>query len=305
MTKKLCFPCFLAISLMIIAGCSSHTGRYQQKHDSIPTRLPTPAELKDPIPRAEPKSRGGNRDYQVRGKHYQVLDNAQGFSQIGTASWYGKKFHGHLTSNGEIYDMYAMSAAHKNLPLPTYVKVTNQANQKSVIVRVNDRGPFHQDRIIDLSYSAAYKLGMLSTGTAQVKVEAINDFAATLPSPNPQQQVKTNTAPVNTAQTNTALSNNAQVNSAQVIPEQAPSSNAHQVPEGDYIQVFATRSEAVAKRTVLALASLYQQKAVYSQQNGIYRVKLGPFAEHENTDELVASLRQAGYESAYRRKILH
>ncbi|WP_448552253.1 septal ring lytic transglycosylase RlpA family protein [Thalassotalea montiporae] len=274
MTKKLCLASLLVTAIAIMAGCSTNTGRYQQAHDSIPTRLPTAAELKDPIPRAEPKSRGGNRDYQVRGKHYQVLDSAEGFSQSGIASWYGKKFHGHLTSNGEIYDMYAMSAAHKNLPLPTYVKVTNQANQKSVIVRVNDRGPFHQDRIIDLSYSAAYKLGMLSTGTANVTIETISDAK-----PPANQKVKQETL--------------------------ANSDNDEAVPEGDYVQVFATRSEDVAKRTVLALTSLYQHNAVYSQQNGIYRVKLGPFAEHENTDELVTSLRQAGYESAYRRKILH
>ncbi|REL26180.1 septal ring lytic transglycosylase RlpA family protein [Thalassotalea euphylliae] len=309
MTKKLCLTSLLALALAVIAGCSSHTGRYQQKHDSIPTRLPTPAELKDPVPRAEPKSRGGNRDYQVRGKHYQVLETAQGFSQVGTASWYGKKFHGHLTSNGEIYDMYAMSAAHKNLPLPTYVKVTNQANQKSVIVRVNDRGPFHQDRIIDLSYSAAYKLGMLSTGTAQVKVEAIDNFSTAVASPNAQPQAKTGAAQVNTAQTNPAQ---ASIPLPAPTPSKAPQTSdlattppPQKVPEGDYIQVFATRSEAVAKRTILALTNLYQQNAVYSQQNGIYRVKLGPFAAHENTDELVASLRQAGYESAYRRKILH
>jgi rare lipoprotein A len=113
---------------------------------------------------------------------------------VGIASWYGKKFHGHLTSNGEIYNMYGMSAAHKNLPLPTYLKVTNLANSKSVIVRVNDRGPFHQNRIIDLSYSAAYKLDMLKTGTAKVKISAITEFGqknAINPS-LPQLQTTTN-----------------------------------------------------------------------------------------------------------------
>lgn len=163
----------LILLFILLVGCS-HSGRYQQKHDSTPTRLPKAHELKDAVPRDEPHSRGGNRNYTVRGKHYQVLKSAEGFKASGVASWYGKKFHGHLTSNGERYNMYAMSAAHKNLPLPTYVKVTNQANQKSVIVRVNDRGPFHQSRIIDLSYSAAYKLDMLKTGTANVTVETIN-----------------------------------------------------------------------------------------------------------------------------------
>ncbi|REL34950.1 septal ring lytic transglycosylase RlpA family protein [Thalassotalea euphylliae] len=302
MTKKLCLASLLITAIAIMAGCSTSKGRYQQAHDSIPTRLPTAAELKDPIPRVEPKSRGGNRNYQVRGKHYQVLDSAEGFSQSGIASWYGKKFHGHLTSNGEIYDMYAMSAAHKNLPLPTYVKVTNQANQKSVIVRVNDRGPFHQDRIIDLSYSAAYKLGMLSTGTANVTIEAITDDNAPIAKPSSVASAKT--SPDGTSQL-------AATDAEQEVKQKAKqellttTNDDSAVPEGDYVQVFATRSEDVAKRTVLALTSLYQHNAVYSQQNGIYRVKLGPFAEHENTDELVTSLRQAGYESAYRRKILH
>ena len=169
------------VIIFLINGCSSNYGRYQQKNDSSPTRIPTHIELRDAIPRAEKKSRGGNKHYQVRGKHYSVLASAQGFKETGIASWYGKKFHGHLTSNGEIYNMYGMSAAHKNLPLPTYVKVTNNDNQKTVIVRVNDRGPFHQSRIIDLSYSAAYKLDILKTGTANVTLEAITNFAKKTP----------------------------------------------------------------------------------------------------------------------------
>ncbi|HAH03554.1 MAG TPA: septal ring lytic transglycosylase RlpA, partial [Vibrio sp.] len=95
------------------------------------------------------------------------------FTEKGKASWYGKKFHGHLTSNGEIYDMYSMSAAHKTLPIPSYVKVTNTDNNKTTIVRINDRGPFHEGRIIDLSYAAAYKLDVLRTGTANVEIEVI------------------------------------------------------------------------------------------------------------------------------------
>ena len=105
---------------------------------------------------------------------YTVLPNSKGYKERGVASWYGKKFHGYHTSNGEVYDMYGMSAAHKTLPLPTYVKVKNINNGKSVIVKVNDRGPFHDDRIIDLSYAAASKLGILATGTADVEIMAID-----------------------------------------------------------------------------------------------------------------------------------
>lgn len=171
----------LTIIAIGLAACSSHSGRYSQKHDSKPTRLPTSIEMQDPVPRAEKKSKGGNRHYTVLGKSYKVLESASGFTQTGEASWYGKKFHGHLTANGEIYNMFSMSAAHKSLPLPTYVKVTNLANNKSAIVRINDRGPFHQNRIIDLSYSAASKLDMLKTGTAHVKIEAITDFEKSTP----------------------------------------------------------------------------------------------------------------------------
>lgn len=165
---------WLILLIIFINACSTQTGRYQQKHDSTPTRTPTPAELVDAVPRDESYSRGGNKNYNVRGKDYSVLATEKNFKQTGIASWYGNKFHGHLTSNGETYDMYSMSAAHKNLPLPTYVKVTNHLNKKSVIVRVNDRGPFHENRVIDLSYSAAFKLGMLKKGTAIVTIEAIN-----------------------------------------------------------------------------------------------------------------------------------
>lgn len=125
----------------------------------------------------EPLSRYGNIDsYTVFGKKYYTINTSKGYREIGDASWYGKKFHGRLTSNREPYDMYGISAAHKTLPLPSYVKVTNLKNNKELIVRVNDRGPFHGNRIIDLSYGAAKKLDMVEDGVAKVKVEAIPPF---------------------------------------------------------------------------------------------------------------------------------
>ncbi|MDV6315489.1 septal ring lytic transglycosylase RlpA family protein [Idiomarina sp. HP20-50] len=162
------------LSVIILSSCSSNPpGRYDQHEDSAPTRLPIQSELRNAVPVHEPLSPQGNRDYTVMGNHYQVMDTAEGYTEEGYASWYGNKFHGHLTSNGEYYDMYSMTAAHKRLPLPTYVEVTNLRNERSVIVRVNDRGPFHSQRIIDLSFAAAYKLGMLDKGTAPVRVKAI------------------------------------------------------------------------------------------------------------------------------------
>jgi rare lipoprotein A len=155
----------------LLAACSS--SRYQISNDHAPDYIPQLDEIADAVPVQQPYSRHANKDYQVRGVDYKVWRDIAELTQSGKASWYGKKFHGHKTSNGEIYDMFSMSAAHKNLPLPSFVKVTNTGNNRSVIVRVNDRGPFHSERIIDLSYAAAYKLGMLKSGTADVRVDLI------------------------------------------------------------------------------------------------------------------------------------
>jgi rare lipoprotein A len=131
--------------------------------------------LVEPVPRAETKSRFGNASpYTVLGKKYWVLPSADGYTERGTASWYGQKFNGRKTSSGEIYSVCEFTAAHKTLPLPSIVRVTNLGNGRSVVVRVNDRGPFHEGRIIDLSYAAAIKLGVDKTGTASVRVESLN-----------------------------------------------------------------------------------------------------------------------------------
>jgi rare lipoprotein A len=136
------------------------------------------ASIPDAVPRTEPLHRYANRPYQVFGKSYAPTASRQPYKERGMASWYGKKFHGQKTSSGEVYDMYAMSAAHKTLPIPSYARVTNVKNGKSVVVRVNDRGPFHSDRIIDLSYAAAYKLGYIGAGSAMVEVESVEPDSA-------------------------------------------------------------------------------------------------------------------------------
>ncbi|WP_417358077.1 septal ring lytic transglycosylase RlpA family protein [Gallaecimonas pentaromativorans] len=172
-------------ALLLLGACSStpdsgtgksgdsQSGRYSQQNDAYPVDVPKLDHVSDAKVTNEPYSRQGNRDYELRGQFYKVIKAPQGFTQEGYASWYGTKFHGYHTSNGEVYDMYAMSGAHKTLPLPSFVRVTNLDNGKQVVVRVNDRGPFHQGRIIDLSYAAAYKLDMLKKGTARVRLEVI------------------------------------------------------------------------------------------------------------------------------------
>lgn len=162
--------CLLLI--LILTACSS--SRYSMKHDVGPGGNFDASKVPDAIPMWEALSPKGNHSpYTVRGKEYHLLDQVEGYHEEGVASWYGLKFHGELTSNGEVYNMYAMSAAHKTLPLPAYLKVTNLENQRSIVVRVNDRGPFHGDRIIDLSYAAAKKLGYDKQGTARVRLEAL------------------------------------------------------------------------------------------------------------------------------------
>ncbi len=278
--------------MILVSACSTNLGRYQQKHDSTPTRLPSASELHDATPRAEQYSRGGNKNYQVRGKHYQVLKTAENFSQTGIASWYGRKFHGHLTSNGEIYDMYAMSAAHKNLPLPTYVKVVNNSNGRTVIVRVNDRGPFHQSRIIDLSYSAAYKLDMLKTGTAHVTITAITDFKAK----NFLQHQTENTLLASTDVNITPVKK----------PAMQASSNtdalAIDLPSGQYIQVFASKSAHQANKLAKSLSDLYQKNSQLEEKNGIFRVLVGPIQRSDEIAKLLLTIKANGHPNAFIRQ---
>jgi rare lipoprotein A len=135
----------------------------------------TPSEIADAVPKSEPRSKYGNAEsYVVLGQRYYTLKTASGFTERGIASWYGKKFHGRKTSSGEIYDMYKMTAAHKGLPLPTYVQIKNLDNNRTAIVKVNDRGPFHANRVIDLSYAAALKLDVVDKGTAFVEIRALD-----------------------------------------------------------------------------------------------------------------------------------
>ena len=145
-----------------------------EARDAAPkTPPPGLALLPDPVVRPLPKTERGNRPYTVWGQRYEVLPSAEEYDDVGLASWYGTKFDGRLTSSGEVYDMYKLTAAHRSLPIPTYVRVTNLDNGRSSVVRVNDRGPFHPDRIIDLSYAAAVKLGFEDQGTARVRVVAL------------------------------------------------------------------------------------------------------------------------------------
>lgn len=226
-----------------------------------PGKRRAPAEIRDAVPRDEARSKYGNPEsYEVFGKRYYTLKTAAGFSERGIASWYGKKFHGRKTSSGEIYDMYQMTAAHKALPLPTYVRVTNLDNGRSAVIKVNDRGPFHENRIIDLSYAGALKLGFADKGTAFVEIVALDgDGKPTSPA----------VRPVNL-----------------------------EIPRGVYLQIGAfsnkTNASRLADRANAILSGKVFVREVTVAKQTIHRVQIGPIASVELADSLVAALRGIG-----------
>lgn len=232
-----------------------------EERDSGPSRPVDLSQVEDAVPRYEPKSRYGNpQSYVVNGHRYHVMNSAAGYVQKGIASWYGTKFHGRRTSSGEAYDMYAMTAAHKNLPLPSYVQVTNLRNGRRVVVRVNDRGPFHDNRLIDLSYVAASRLGIVEEGTGLVEVRAVT----------PGQPARSTPAPV-----------------ASVSP-----------PVGIYLQVGAFRDQDNAYRLRTRLASLDSAPVhiIHARTHDalLHRVRLGPLVSVEQADRLVEQLEGLG-----------
>jgi rare lipoprotein A len=237
----------------------------------VMTPPPLPDSVPDAIPRVELRARKGNPPfYDVFGKRYYVLSSSAGYRERGVASWYGPGFHKVRTSTGETYDMYGMTAAHKTLPLPAYVRVTNLQNGRSVVVRVNDRGPFVGNRIIDLSYTAAAKLDMLRNGTAMVDVR-------TLDPSTPPPVITASTAPVSGAVTP----------ASPVLFVQAGAfsdpANAERLAEklrsGSYGKVFVRDDQIAGRR--------------------MYRVRIGPVPDVAQFDRVVAALEQAGINDAH------
>lgn len=286
--------------VFVLAGCQSApspSSRYTQKQDSAPKHVAKKPETLDAVPKYEAYRMFNSRPYKVLGKHYTPMDSGKGYEEVGYASWYGQKFHGHLTSNGETYNMFAMSAAHKTLPLPSYVRVTNLENNKQAIVRVNDRGPFHDDRIIDLSYAAAVKLGYHSKGTAKVKLEVIHF--------DEQNNV--------TVGNNPTVTYDEYLGIAVVPPAEMTASTSTQLPEKDsgavansntvndaiYIQVAALSNAEKAKSISNVLSALYQIPAHLPFTDNIYKLQLGPIHDGAVVAEVLEQLRQNGYPNAY------
>ena len=266
------------------------------------------------IPDAVPMPHYGSykaNPYTVLGKTYYPISDARSYSATGTASWYGTKFHGQATANGEAYDLYGMTAAHKTLPLPSYVRVTNLENGRSVILRVNDRGPFYSDRIIDLSFAAAKKLGYAEVGTARVKVEGIDpqEWWAAQGRPVPmvlaQPKMANQSAPAAAAPVAVASSQPVEQftpppaqHAAAVLPVQVEvKKNASSAASGLYLQVgaFANPDAAEllkAKLSETVPATVFISSVVRNQQI-LHRVRLGPLGTQAEAQQLQNSIRLA------------
>jgi rare lipoprotein A len=251
------------------------------------------------VPRAEPRSRNGNPPfYDVLGKRYFVLSSSVGYVERGVASWYGPGFHKVRTSTGELYDMYGMTAAHKTLPLPAYVRVTNLQNGRSIVVRVNDRGPFVGNRIIDLSYTAAAKLNMLRNGTAMVEVRSLEPVSANAPliAQTAAPTAAPNAAPAAAPLTATPLT------SAAKSPPAADVSTVA-VPRALYIQAGAFSDPKNAERLVERLRGGGYGK-VFVRDDEIagrrmFRVRIGPVPSVAEFDRVVAALERVGVNDAH------
>jgi rare lipoprotein A len=255
------------------------------------------------VPRAEPPSRGGNRDYQVNGKAYRVMAASRGYRERGIASWYGAKFHGRLTANGEVYDMYGMTAAHRGLPLPTYVEVRELQGGRSVVVRVNDRGPFHGDRIIDLSYAAAHKLGIIGRGTAEVEVRAIDPNGPVVAGTDAAGEMAVEVTATGVAIGRASLLAQPDLAAPILLPVSSmPAAAPAPRPDeaGLYLQVgaFASRenAERLRERLIEAVMPALVQ-AGDDPQRPVYRVRVGPLASAEEADRLSGRLVELGIAS--------
>lgn len=267
--------------------------------------------IPDAVPKEEPLQPRLNKPYVALGQTYQPMTKAQSYKKRGVASWYGKRFHGKKTSSGEPYDMYAMTAAHTVLPLPSYAKVTNLANGRSVVVRINDRGPFKKDRIIDLSYAAAYKLGLIARGSGLVEVEAVDKRYAT-------KRTSEDTVAETTPEAKPMVAEN-ENSAARAVPVMADTPSEGSVPspvsteqakvasvptaetvgsatiQSYYVQAGAFKHEDNAENLMkriqaLEIAPNIGISRVYN--NALHRLRLGPFGARREAEQFASQLRK-------------
>ncbi len=294
-----------AAATLLLSGCSSVAPR-PERAATAPVAGKAPAKgggyylddgpgdnppanldaIPDAEPRAEPLHKFANRPYTVLGQSFTPSTQLGPYKKRGIASWYGRRYHGQKTATGETYDMYAMTAAHPTLPVPSFARVTNIGNGKAVIVRVNDRGPFHSGRLIDLSYTAAYKLGVLSGGTNQVEVESLDPANGRLAAANPQPQ---------TLQT-TALAAPAPVAEEKIAatPDTTPPVSGSDGSIFLQLGAFSSRDNAenFSARMKLALGSMVEKLHI-ADGGGLFRVRLGPYASRSEAGQMATQISQA------------
>lgn len=314
----------LPLALLLLAACA-HAPRHPGPERPsatvppatvLPHNAPDIGQIPDAIPRDEPRSASGNPPfYVVAGHRYVVLPSASGYIERGVASWYGTEFHGLRTSTGESYDMFAMTAAHKTLPLPCYARVTNLSNGRNVVVRINDRGPFVANRIIDLSYSAANRLDMIRNGTAFVQVEVLSPSApsltASMPVSTPAAQaasVGVSAVPAMSPAASAALPPPTVPAVGPDAASDAPAAPAAAAPTATpppggsfYIQVGAyskpdNASGAVRKLRGAGLEHVFTLGP--SAQQPLQRVRIGPIASVQQFDALIGRLNALGFPNA-------
>lgn len=281
-TQALCG--FVALVLVALVGCGGKGGG-----DGAPTARAAakndPWSAPEPRPERLERSRYGNpREYVVFGKRYRVRDSARDFVQTGNASWYGKKFHGRRTSSGEPFDMYALTAAHRELPIPVIARVTRLDNGKSVVVRINDRGPFHADRIIDLSWAAAVRLDMVADGTARVRVEVLESAEREAPAYSIDAESRAAAQP--------------RYQIAETVPVAGDPANPSPRPEAMFLQVGAFRDVTAAQRRRQEMQAMgYPVFASSPTSGGWFRIWLGPWSTTADAERTAESLRQQGIDS--------
>lgn len=285
-------------------GSFSGPGQYQRPFkDGAPWWEVDVSKIPDAVPTPHHGPVKAN-PYTVLGKSYYPMNDGRHYQETGTASWYGTKFHGQATANGEAYDLYGMTAAHKTLPLPSYVRVTNLDNNRSVILRVNDRGPFYSDRIIDLSFAAAKKLGYAETGTARVKVEGIDPerWWAERGQPAPMvlaqpQMAKTQPTALPARQPVEQYTPPPRQHAAAVLPVQVAAASDDEPAEGLYLQVGAFANPDAAELLKAKLGRLSETPVFISSvvrgQQILHRVRLGPIDSQGKAQQLQDSVRLA------------
>mgnify|MGYP000877221495 CR=1 FL=1 len=275
---------FVVAILLLLNACSTI------KKDGPPPFDVDVSKIPDAVPKVEPRSKYDIASYRVMGRRYNVMTSSKNYEEQGIASWYGTKFHAHRTSSGERYNMLAMTAAHKTLPLPTYVQVTNLHNGKKIIVKVNDRGPFESNRLIDLSYVAAKKLGMIGHGTTYVDVKAIDPTHYDKNNFNKPARMDDLYLAENTAQTRSHRRETTHT------LHYAKNTEHHAPTSGVYLQVGAFKNKAFAENMKSRVGRMISSPVMITPHthSKLYHVEIGPIKDVATAKNITKRLKAAG-----------